>query len=83
MDWIIDDSEAEKLAHLLAEETGESIDVAMKLALREKLDRLLEKKRPKASVKEMLTFGEEVKKQLKGPVEDPTTMLYDENGLPK
>lgn len=79
----IKEPEAHRLAQELAAETGESMTRAVTEAVREKLERVRKGRRRKPSMKELLAFGERIRKHVKGPIPDHAELLYDENGLPK
>lgn len=79
----IKDPETHRLAQELAEETGESMTRAVTEAVRERLQRVRKKRARKPTVEELLGFGRRCRSQLKGPVPDPATLLYDADGLPK
>lgn len=79
----IKDREAHKLAQQLAEETGENMTQSVKIALEEKLRRVRRNKRSKARAEELNAIAKRFRSHLKGPVEDHSTFLYDDRGLPK
>jgi antitoxin VapB len=81
----IKNPETDRLARELAELTGESITVAVKVALRERLENLrsLKKRKRDAKVAALLEIGRRGGEMFKGPSIDHAEMLYDENGLPK
>jgi antitoxin VapB len=78
----IKDPEAHRLAQEIAQETGESMTRAVTEALRERYERLRNRK-GKASVKELLAIAQRASKQVKRPYLDHAEFLYDERGLPK
>jgi antitoxin VapB len=78
----IKNPEAHRLAQEIAQETGESMTRAVTEALRERYERLRNRK-GKASVKELLAIAQRASKQVKRPYLDHAEFLYDERGLPK
>jgi len=78
----IKDPEAHRLAQAIARTTGESITHAVKEALRERYERLQER-RSKASVDELLAIARRASAQVKRPYLDHAEFLYDERCLPK
>jgi len=84
MSLTITDPETERLARLLAEETGEPVAAAIQKSLRERLDRLPPKNRAPVSLERLLEIADEVAKL---PLLDNRTadeiLGYDENGLPR
>jgi antitoxin VapB len=92
----IKDEETHKLAQSLARETGESMTDAVRLAIRQRLERVRDE-RKKGHLQEaekevrrkadMLAALREISAQtaelLKGPPLDHAELLYDEHGLPK
>jgi len=76
----IKNPEAHRLARALAKLTGESLTVAVTVALKEKLDRVRE---DKARVAALLKIGKQGRKMFKGPFIDHAELLYDEKGFPK
>jgi antitoxin VapB len=79
----IKDPEAHKLAQRLAKETGESMTKAVTEALRERLRRVQQRRRPEATVAELLAIGRRCASTLKGKPLDHGALLYDERGIPK
>jgi antitoxin VapB len=75
--------EAHKLARALAQETGETITHAVTEALRERLERVRRRRKPKATAAELLEIGRRCARTLKGPAVDHEALLYDERGLPR
>jgi antitoxin VapB len=79
----IKDPEADQLARRLATLTGESITVAVKTAVRERIERE-ERERGKASVEELMAIAKRI---ASAPDRDPRTadeiLGYDERGLPR
>jgi antitoxin VapB len=78
----IKNPEAYRLAHAIADATGETLTHAVTEALRERHARL-EKRKGKAGVEEMLAIADRVAAHVKGPYVDHGAFLYDEHGLPK
>jgi antitoxin VapB len=76
----IKNPETSKLARELAKRTGESITVAVRVALRERLEIIMQRE---AKLKAMRKISARTAKLLKGPPIDHAEMLYDENGQPK
>jgi antitoxin VapB len=72
--------EAYRLARQIADLTGESITVAVTVALQERWERIVEREAKLAAMREISAVTAEL---LKGPPNDHGEMLYDENGLPK
>lgn len=79
----IKDPEAHKLAQAIAQETGETMTRAVKEALRERLDRLRRRRKPEATVEDLLAIGRRCAATLKGKPVDHAELLYDERGLPR
>ena len=79
----IKDPEAHKLARDLAKETGESMTAAVTKAIRERLDRVLHRRKGDATFAALIEIGKRGRQMFKGPGVDHAAMLYDENGLPK
>ena len=79
----IKDPEAHHLAQVLAKETGETMTHAVTEALRERLQRVRQHRRPEATVAELLAIGRRCARALKGPAVDHGTLLYDERGIPR
>ena len=78
----VKDPEAHRLARAIANTTGETVTHAVKEALRERYERLQER-RGKASVEELLAIARRASAQVKRPYLDHAEFLYDERGLPK
>jgi antitoxin VapB len=76
------DPKAHELAHALAQETGETMTLAVIEALRERLARV-QRGRRIASADELLAIGQRCAKGLAGPVTAHGDLLYDEQGLPQ
>jgi antitoxin VapB len=79
----IKDPEAHKLARELAAETGDSMTSAVTIALKEKLHRVRQARKAKATADELLQIARKFRAHLQGPVVDHGIFLYDERGLPK
>jgi antitoxin VapB len=79
----IKDPEAHKLARKIAEQTGESMTRAVTEALRERLSRLSNTRRPETTAQELLTIGRRCAANVKQRPVDHGALLYDERGLPK
>ena len=78
----VKDPEAHRLAQAIARETGETLTRAVTEALRERYERL-ENRKGKASVEELLAIAKRASAQVKRPYLDHAELLYDERGLPK
>ena len=80
----IKSEEAHRLARELAEVTGESMTVAVTVAVRERLDRL-HRQRGASLVERLLAIGRDCAAHLKEPYRsvDHGALLYDERGLPR
>ncbi|MGH8676013.1 MAG: type II toxin-antitoxin system VapB family antitoxin [Burkholderiales bacterium] len=79
----IKDPQAHKLAQAIAQETGETMTRAVTEALRERLDRLHRRRKPEATVEDLLAIGRRCAATLKGKPVDHAELLYDERGLPR
>lgn len=79
----IKDPEAHKLAQALAQETGETMTRAVTEALRERLSRVRMRRRPEATVEDLLAIGRRCAVTLKGKPVAHADLLYDEHGLPR
>jgi len=80
----ITDPETERLARLLAEETGEPVTAAIQKSLRERLDRLPPKGRGPVSLERLLETADRVAKLPRLDTRTPDEIVgYDENGLPR
>lgn len=75
---------AHKLAHQLARLTGESMTEAVTKALRERLDRVRDR-RGSGLADRLLSIGKDCAAHLKEPARSAAhgDLLYDEKGLPK
>lgn len=73
------------LAKQLANMTGESLTAVITNALREKVERLQQKKNKKAHAEELLMIGQRCASHIKEPVSSLNhgNILYDKHGLPK
>jgi len=73
------------LAKKLAGMTGESLTAAITDALREKVERLQQKKNKKAQAEELLMIGQRCANHIKESASslDHGDILYDKHGLPK
>jgi antitoxin VapB len=78
----IKDPEAHQLAQAIAKATGESLTRAVTIALRERYDRV-QQRRSKASVQELRAIAERAAVHVKRPYLDHADLLYDDQGLPK
>ena len=80
----IKNEETHRLARQLARATGESMSVAVREAIRERLERI-RKNSKREQVERILEIGRECSKYFKEPHKsvDHGDLLYDEKGLPK
>jgi antitoxin VapB len=78
----IKDPEAHELAQALAQETGETMTLAVIQALRERLERV-QRTRRVASAEELLAIGRRCAQGNSAPVVAHGDLLYDEQGLPR
>lgn len=78
----IKDPKARDLAQSLAEETGETMTLAVIEALRERLERVRRGRRI-ASAEELLAIGQRCAAGLTGTAMPHGELLYDERGLPR
>jgi len=78
----VKDPEAHKLAQAIAAMTGEKLTGAVVQALRERYDRL-EERRKRAPVAELLAIADRAAAHVRRPYVDHAELLYDEHGLPK
>ena len=80
----IKNDETNRLAHKLAEVTGESLTTAVTVAVRERLERLQRSKAEPLSER-LLKIGKDCAVHLKEPflTVDHGDLLYDDKGLPK
>lgn len=81
----IKSTEAARLAHELADLTGESLTAAVTVALRERLERVQRDRLREGMSERLLAIGRENVKHLREPYlsMDHGDLLYDERGLPK
>ena len=82
----IKNAEAHKLAHELADLTGESLTGAVITSLRERLERKRAEAPKRATAEELMEIGRRAAQHIRrdwADGEDPTDFLYDERGLPK
>lgn len=79
----IKDPETHKLAHDLAKQTGETMTHAVTQALRERLERVQRRRKPEATVAELLAIGRRCASTLKGKPIDHAALLYDDRGIPR
>ena len=79
----IKDPETDELARRLAKETGESLTEAIRLAVRERLEREL--RRGDGLAERLLEIGRRCAGTLGGTYDsaDHAALLYDEKGLPR
>lgn len=79
----IKNAETEALIKQLALRTGESQTAAVRIAVRERLERLAVPRR--ATAEEIMAIGQDIARQLGEPLRtlDLDDWLYDEWGLPK
>jgi antitoxin VapB len=82
MSLIIDDPEVKQLAEAIAEATGVSVERVVASALRERYA-ALPPRGPRASLAELRALAKSISAEIKRPLEDHGTLLYDEHGLPK
>ena len=79
----IKDPEAHQLARKIAEQTGETMTRAVTEALRERLARLSNARKPRTTAQELLAIGRRCAATLKQEPVDHAALLYDDHGLPK
>ncbi len=79
----IKDPEADKLAHALARETGQTLTSAVTEALRQRLEEVRRRADPQTRATELLAIGRRCASGLKRPVVEHGELLYDERGLPR
>ena len=80
----IKNQEAERLAHLVAKETGETLTAAIEQALRERLERLRRRQRAPVLIERLLEIANRVAALPRLDNRTPDEILgYDENGLPR
>lgn len=78
----IKDPEAHRLAQEIARETGHSMTKVVIDALRERHEKIAQRKK-KPTAGELMALVRSIPKSLKGPAPDHDALLYDERGLPK
>ena len=80
----IKNEETHRLARDLAELTGESLTVAVDMAVRERLERVRRQRGPKLADR-LLAIGGDCAAHLKEPYRsgEHGALLYDERGLPR
>ncbi|WP_145206828.1 type II toxin-antitoxin system VapB family antitoxin [Sphingobium sp. B2] len=78
----VKDPEAHRLAHAIAQATGQSMTRVVTEALRDRFARI-ERSKGKASVAELLAIADRAAAHVKRPYADHAELLYDESGLPK
>jgi antitoxin VapB len=80
----IKNEETHRLAQELAKLTGESMTAAVTEAVRERLERVRQK-RPEDLAERLLKIGRDCAAHIREPFKsmDPDELLYDEKGLPK
>jgi antitoxin VapB len=75
--------EAHELARRVAERTGESLTLAVTVALQERLEHLMRAENQKATAQQILAIGRRCAAVMDRPVTDHGALLYDEFGAPK
>jgi antitoxin VapB len=78
----IKDPEVHRLAAAIADETGQTMTLVVREALRERYERLHSERR-EATLEEVLAIARRISSRVKGPYKDHGDLLYDEMGLPK
>jgi antitoxin VapB len=80
----IKNKDAHRLANQLAKLTGENMTEAVTKALRERLERVRDR-RGASLAERLLAIGKDCSKRLREPYRsaDHADLLYDEKGLPK
>ena len=81
----IKDDQTDELARRLAGLTGETITIAVKEALRERLEREGRRRGKTGQAERLLEIGQRCAAHMLGPAHslDHGDILYDEHGLPK
>ncbi len=74
--------EARKLAQAIAKSTGETTTSVITQALRKRYE-LIQSRKEKVSVEELIAIAERSSVQVKRPYVDHAAFLYNEHGLPK
>jgi antitoxin VapB len=75
--------EAHELARQLARQTGESLTLAVTIALKERLDRLTRAESHVQRSERILEIGRRCATTMEHPTLDHAALLYDEIGAPK
>jgi antitoxin VapB len=75
--------EAHALARQLADRTGESLTLAVTVALRDRLEHLMRTEDQKKTAQQLLAIGRRCASALDRPQDDHAALLYDEHGAPK
>ena len=79
----IKSQETERLARLVAKQTGETLTAAIEQALRERLERLRRRRRASVRLERLLEIANRVASLPRLDNRTPDEILgYDENGLP-
>lgn len=78
----IKDPEAHRLAHAIAQETGETLTGAVTTALRERYERVHQHD-AQALAADIRAIADRAAAHIKRPYLDHAEYLYDERGLPK
>ena len=78
----IKDPEAHRLAHAIAQATGQSMTRVVTDALRARLAQI-ERHEGRASVEELLAIADRAAALVQRPYADHDELLYDDSGLPK
>lgn len=79
----VKDPEAHRLAHAIAQETGETLTRAVTEALRERYERLHHKRDAETLGADIRAIADRAAAHIKGPYLDHAEYLYNEHGLPK
>jgi len=81
----IKDPETDELARKLAGETGETLTEAVKLAVRERWERVTREHARPGLAERLLKIGRLSAQHVRGPADslDHGDLLYDDRGLPK
>ena len=78
----VKDPEAHRLAQAISEETGESLTKVVIDSLRERHEKI-ENRKGKASLAELMAIAQRASRAVKRPSVEHGELLYDEHGLPK
>lgn len=78
----VKDPEAHRLAQAIAQETGETLTLAVMEALRERYERL-HKRDPETLAADIRAIAKRASAHIKRPYLDHAEFLYEEHGLPK